>query len=139
MEPYDTRFVLSGYSGENNRLAYKYEMRLLNCITQIQYDYLIENPSTPSLYRSNVYYFDNPGGREVPWFDIGTAIRLGYADCKTLTGWRVAELMIRHNVMATPDFVEYRTAEDQLFHAFVRLPDGRTEDPSALRGMKRVG
>lgn len=53
----------------------------------------------------------------------------GEADCEDLMAWRVAELQLGgHRVRA----LIYPTQTEQLYHAVVRLPDGGTEDPSAM-------
>ena len=46
--------------------------------------------AAPSLYHSRVVY-----GRTKIWLDIGRVLELGHADCKSLSSWRIAEMV--HN------------------------------------------
>jgi hypothetical protein len=85
----------------------------------------------PLLYKSNVRYKpDNQGSTEMQWWDIPSIIKAGYADCKGLAAWRVAELR-NAGYNATPEVI---TDNGLMFHVRVRGPNG-VEDPSKLLGM----
>lgn len=68
------------------------------------------------------------------WKDIGAVLRDMSGDCKDLTAWRLAELW-RQGVAARAESIVQRNGTRLSFHTFVRLPDGRTEDPSRELGM----
>lgn len=97
------------------------------------YDYLWlqSNPRTPDLYESGVRYSRQPGGVE-RFLPIPRILDAGEADCDQLAPWRAAELRLRYGIRAQP---EVRKMAANLFHVFVRHPNGRVEDPSARLGM----
>lgn len=109
---------------------------LLDALTVRDIAYLRRHPDAPMLYESGVVYQEEPPGAE-DWQDIPTSLKLGWADCEDLAAWRAAELVVRHGVDARPDFTcDVRSDGSRLYHIFVRLPDGRTEDPSRELGMR---
>lgn len=58
-------------------------------------------------------------------------------NCEDLASWRAAELTARYGIQARPVFVEQpRPNGSMLYHIVVRFPDGRTEDPSRILGMR---
>jgi len=84
----------------------------------------------PLLYETGVRYRRDEQGTEMQWWDIPSILRAGYADCKGLAAWRVAEL--RHaGYSATPRVV---TDNGKVFHVQVLGPRG-IEDPSEILGM----
>lgn len=91
--------------------------------------YLQRYGKTPTLYRSHVVYRAEPKGQEF-WQDIPTTFARGYGDCEDLACWRCAELNAA-GVRAIP----YIRWKGPRYHALVRLPDGRVEDPSLALGM----
>ena len=85
----------------------------------------------PSLYESGVRYVPEPVGME-KWLTYDQVLRAGIGDCEDLAAARSAEL-IRVGIMAWPEVI--RTGRKR-FHAVVRYPDGRIEDPSKILGMR---
>lgn len=103
---------------------------LVNAMIENNLGYL-ETNRAPLLYQSGVRYKpDNNGSTEMQWWDIPSIIKAGYADCKGLAGWRVAELR-NAGYTASPEVI---TDNGQMFHVRVRGPNG-VEDPSKLLGM----
>lgn len=94
--------------------------------------WLQRNPGTPALYESGVRYKSQPAGFE-RFAPIPLILAAGSGDCDQLAPWRAAELRVRHGIKALP---EVRQFGDRLFHVYVRLPNGKAEDPSAHLGMK---
>lgn len=94
--------------------------------------WLRRHPKTPDLYKSGVHYAQQPYGVE-KFKPIPLILQAGEADCDQLAPWRAAELRVRHGIKALP---EVRKMSENLYHVFVRLPDGRVEDTSARLGMK---
>ena len=89
---------------------------------------LLAAGAIPPLYRSGTRY-----RRERPdvWTTADICYRRGYGDCEDLAAWRCAELR-RQGILAT---VVAREMRPRKFHAVVRWPDGRIEDPSKRLGM----
>ena len=57
-------------------------------------------------------------------------------NCEELAAWRVAELRERYGINAQCEFSSQRKDDGSyLYHIYVKLPDGRTEDPSRELGM----
>lgn len=92
---------------------------------------LRRNPRMPALYESGVRYVPEPVGME-NWLTYDQVLRAGKGDCEDLSAARSAEL-IRVGIMAWPEVI--RTGRRR-FHAVVRYPDGRIEDPSKILGMR---
>ena len=105
---------------------------LVRALCAINVDWLQKHPRTPDLYRSGVRYASQPRGIE-RFKPIPVILQGGTADCDQLAPWRAAELRVRRGIKAVP---EVRQMEANLFHVFVRLPNGRVEDPSAWLGMR---
>ena len=117
----------------NERILYI----LLDALVKIDELWLRYKPSLPPLYRSGVYYQQEPQGVE-DWCDIGEVMRQGFADCEDLAAWRVAELRVRHGINARPYVKKPRVIRGGrvlMYHIQVLLPDGRIEDPSRRLGM----
>lgn len=95
--------------------------------------WLIDHPLTPKLYASGVQY-QAEENTEV-WQDIPTMLNSRFGDCEDLACWRVAEL--RNAGIKAHPYLKWRLAGPRAstYHATVRLPDGRIEDPSAALGM----
>ena len=97
----------------------------------------------PLLYRAGVHYEPEAGTEE--WCDIpnildsrGGTFPGSWGDCEDLACWRVAELRedLNHPIAAKP-FAKWKRKPDgaYAYHALVRLPDGKLEDPSLVLGM----
>lgn len=105
--------------------------------------HLSSSPKTPPLYSSGVRY-KRESAMCVEGIDacatgerfntIPVVLRLRFGDCDDLACWRAAELRVRHGVEARPrlDVVAHHPTR---YHVVVQLPDGTTEDPSAVLGM----
>jgi len=93
---------------------------------------LDEMRNPPCLYTSGVRYVAEPPGFE-NWLSLDRVIRAGKGDCEDLAAWRTAELK---RVGVDARAVVIRTGPRK-FHAVVRWPDGRIEDPSKRLGMGR--
>ena len=103
---------------------------LVECLARIDGLYLKYHPKTPSIYKSGVVY-----GRTDEWLPIPACRELGYADCKSVTAWRLAELRAR-GLNATPEHRWMKRADGvKDFHILLRLDDGTNEDPSKILGM----
>lgn len=94
-------------------------------------------PKTPALYDSSVIYRAEKG-TEI-WRGIPVVLQHGCGDCEDLACWRIAELW-KQGVQAMP-WITWRKSEDRalsgtIYHALVRWPDGRIEDPSRALGMR---
>lgn len=93
--------------------------------------YLRAHPRTPLLKASGVVYKTQPHGCE-RFKTIPNVIAAGNGDCDQLAPWRAAELRVRHGVKAMP---EVKRMGENLWHVYVRMPDGSVEDISAHLGM----
>lgn len=103
--------------------------RLLDCLVNINLDYLVENPNTPALYRSGVIY-----ERTSWWEPIPAVIARGGGDCKSLATWRLAELRNK-GIPAKTVFRWNQRADGQKdFHILIMTSKG-WEDPSKILGM----
>lgn len=92
--------------------------------------YLARHPETPALLRSGVRYAAEPRGSE-RWQTIPEVLELKRGDCEDLASWMVAELRAR-GMRANPWPI---SRDGRMWHVVVKLPDGRTFDPSAALGM----
>lgn len=104
-------------------------------LIQANVQWLEAHPETPRLLTSKVRYRPEYG-TEI-WQDIPTTLRQGYGDCEDLAMWRCAEL-IAQGIGAMP-YITWRTspgAGNTIYHALVRWPDGKIEDPSRALGMR---
>lgn len=87
-----------------------------------------------------VRYVAEPPPRE-EWLDLLELMRRGEGDCEDLACAEAAMWRVCRGVEARPAFT-HRAVElpevgpVELFHCFVRLPDGTISDPSARLGMK---
>lgn len=108
---------------------------LMDALAKVNVAYLIQHPNTPPLYESKVKYYFDPNAPD-PWQDIPSTIRKGYGDCEDLACWRIAEYRVK-GIDARP-LIRWRKKPNgaYTYHALVRLPDGRTEDPSISMGMR---
>jgi hypothetical protein len=144
-------FDMDGFAWDDRQRAGRRMQILLDALTKIHVDHLRHHPKTPALYDSGVVYEREPPGRE-DWQDIFTTLRRRGGDCEDLATWRAAELLVRGipvrafgrpRPMVIPSAcpVGAIACEDgpqmgTLWHILVRLPNGRTEDPSKILGME---
>jgi len=105
---------------------------LLECLISLNMCYLRLYPNTPLLYESGVVY-----GRTDDWLNVPACVLRTFADCKSLTAWRVAERRIRgdfctpvHRWIKNPDGSGYTN-----YHVLIENSDGTFEDPSKRLGM----
>jgi len=103
----------------------------LKGLTAVNVVLLRRNPKAPALYKSGVRYRREKPGRE-NWLTIPKVISRGVGDCEDLSSWRAAELQ-RLGINAQVLVIR---SGPKTFHAVVRWPDGRIEDPSRKLGMK---
>lgn len=122
----------------------------LDVLTHLDALTLAHNPMVPSLYASGVRYARESRlmgeGREVAALDpisgtteerfnhLSRVLEIGAGDCDDLACWRAAELQVRAGIPARATPVR----SDSGWHVVVTLPDGTTEDPSAILGMYTV-
>jgi hypothetical protein len=93
---------------------------------------LKQHPNTPSLYDTKAIYVPERG-TEI-WQDIPNVIKAGSGDCEDLACWRVAEL--KYAGIAARPYIKWRKKKNSwIYHAVVRLPNGKIEDPSLALGM----
>lgn len=97
--------------------------------------YLYMNPRTPQMYMAGIVYVRDPPGVE-DWKDVPMILYSGWADCKSLASWRVAELRNAGEGEAIP-YISYRKSPGMtMYHIAVRRRDGTIEDPSRILGMR---
>ena len=106
---------------------------MLEALTLVNLEYL-RHFRPPALFYSGVRYKDDSRDKFDRWRDIPRVIRAGWGDCDDLVPWRLAELR-RSGVAAKAVVIGTRNGEN-LYHTYVSLPDGRTEDPSRILGMR---
>jgi hypothetical protein len=110
---------------------------LLDAFTLINESYLRATPSCPEIYKAGVYYQADPAGRPERWWDIPRVLAAKHGDCKKLSCWRAAELRVRHGIDARALPVMQTAVNGVLLvHVIVQFPDGLTEDPSRILGMR---
>jgi len=85
----------------------------------------------PLLYSGHYRYQREPPGRE-RWQSAVENARHRTADCEDLAAHRVAEYWMK-GIRAMPSVIGITPT---LRHVIVRMPDGTTEDPSKILGMK---
>jgi len=132
-------FDLSLFKTDEDRVrSQKVLLLLLHTLMEIDKNWILEQQKQGKpplmLYQSPVKYSLARINDGEWWQDIPTTLDLGYGDCKTLAGWRGGEL--RAAGIAARPWIEWRTVEGALrYHALVRHPNGRVEDPSSAMGM----
>jgi hypothetical protein len=104
---------------------------LVRALTALNMLYLRAHPRAPLMHKSGVVYQTQPGGCE-RFKTVPAILAAGNADCDQLAPWRAAELRVRYGIRAMP---EVRRMSKNLWHVYVRYPDGRVEDVSARLGM----
>lgn len=102
---------------------------LLGCLINMNLGYLIDNPGTPALYRSGVFY-----KRTSWWEPIPAVIDRGFGDCKSLASWLIADYRIKR-IPCKPQFRWYTNPNGTKdYHILVQTAHGY-EDPSKVLGM----
>lgn len=107
---------------------------LLEALTQVNLQWLKTHKDTPLLYGSGVVY--KPERNTEIWQDIPTIIKAGFGDCEDLACWRAAEL--KYAGIAARPYIKWRLLPNKktwMYHAVVRLPNTKIEDPSLALGM----
>jgi len=104
----------------------------LEALVQANRQWLKQHKDTPALYQAGVVYKPEKG-TEI-WQDIPNIINSGYGDCEDLASWRTAELQ-SIGVAARPYIKWRRLKNSWMYHATVKLPNGKIEDPSLALGM----
>ena len=104
---------------------------LVRALCALDVLYLRAHPRTPLLKASGVRYKTQPKGCE-RFRTVPAVLAAGQGDCDQLAPWRAAELRVRYGIKAVP---EVKRMGRNLWHVYVRLPDGKVEDISAHLGM----
>lgn len=105
---------------------------LLGALVELNIGYLERAPDTSLLYEAGVVYRAEAPRRE-RWLTIPEVLALGHGDCEDLAAYRCAELRVRGVVCW---LAVRRQPSSSLYHITVEGPDGASEDPSALLGMR---
>lgn len=136
-------FKVKLFTSPEHRKASEVVLRLfLEALVAANVAYLQATPGAPTLYGSGVFYKrERPKIKGMPipeeWLSIPYIVAQGWGDCEDLACWRVAELL-QQGIKAQPAFTYRQVGRYSVYHIFVRLPDGRTEDPSKRLGMKSI-
>lgn len=136
-------FRVELFGDDASRARSEVVLRLfLEALTAANVAYLQSHPDAPTVYGSGVRYrTEKPKVKGAPipeeWLTVPYIVQRGWGDCEDLACWRCAELLLT-GVKATPAFTFRRVGRYSVYHIFVRLPDGSTEDPSRRLGMKRI-
>jgi hypothetical protein len=120
-------------------LTDEYLVPLLNCLIEINLLWFEQGGTCPALYRAGAegrvrYKSEVPGDEH--WRAIPHVLRLGFADCKSLAAWRVAELRASIREDAKAWYTSRETPTGKLWHIIVHREDGSYEDPSRILGMR---
>ncbi len=108
-------------------------LMLMESLVRVNLLWLLGHPNTPSIYAPPTIYKLESGER---WLDIPNILQKGSADCEDLSCARVAEYrFIGVNASPVLKKTAQRVGGSNLYHALVKLPDGRLEDPSRALGM----
>ncbi len=124
-------FNLSGvFTPDSNRLENAITLKaLLDALIATDLAYLRYHRA-PKIYNSGIVY-----GRTDQWERIPDIMRRGYGDCKSLSSWRCAELILEGK-QAKPTFRFQPRAGSGIpdFHILIMTENG-WECPSARLGM----
>jgi hypothetical protein len=128
---FDVKLFLGPYDTKRSRNAMLW---LLQGLVGVNRSWLEQYPETPSLYESGIVYQQESPPEN--WQDIPTLLETGFGDCEDLACYRVAELNT-WGIIAGP-YIKWRRnpkTGNYTYHALVRRPDGKIEDPSRALGM----
>jgi hypothetical protein len=91
----------------------------------------------PPLYQSGIRYVREPVPREW-WQTVADNVVEGHGDCEDLAAHKVSEYRVAGILAGIPSKVraECIRTGPKTYHAIVRHPDGRIEDPSRALGMR---
>ncbi len=106
---------------------------LLRTLTGINVLILNEHPEIPDIFKAGVRY--KPEHHTEHWQDCLTTWRLGHGDCEDLASWYCAQLRVRHGIKAVPTATVRQLGQRTIYHALVKLPNGKLVDPSRMLGM----
>lgn len=130
-------YNLSGvFTATSSRLENAHVLNaLLNCLIQADLAYL-RSHAAPNLYDSRVTY-----GRTLEWERIPDVIMRGHGDCKSLSAWRIAELVHKRKYRLDEVRPVFRFTPRggygvPDFHILIQTPDG-WECPSRKLGMNQ--
>jgi hypothetical protein len=86
--------------------------------------HLLYDSTLPDLYQSGVKYHLEPEGVE-EWVDIPCVLERGWGDCDDLAPYRIAELRIRHGIIADPLIRWRQNASGRwVYHMLIIYPVG---------------
>lgn len=119
----------------SSKIGRKKILWMMEAMVQCNILWLLEHPNTPKLYKAPVRYVKEMG-TEI-WQDIPNVIKSGVGDCEDLACWRVAELR-SIGINARPYMTGRKQSGRRIYHALVRHPNGKIEDPSLAMGMGGV-
>lgn len=115
------------------RYSHKCLHWLLECLVNINREYLRAYPDTPLLRDAGVHYARERGTED--WQAIPIVRKWKRGDCEDLGAWYVAEQRERFRIPAKPR-VKFRLVEGFWhYHIQAQLPNGRVVDPSRILGM----
>lgn len=125
------------FNPQSNAKEDAYVLRAaLDFLTRVNLEYL-RNHAAPSLYSSRVVY-----GRTREWLSIPAVLKLGFADCKSLSAWRIAEAIHRREFKIAPIPVfRWKYRGDKVsqgikdFHVLIQTSPTEYECPSRKLGM----
>jgi len=129
--------VMDLFNGDKERALSRQALNvMLDALYRIDVLYLRAHPETIPIYASGAKYMEEPIGQE-EWQDIPTSIRMGILDCEDAASWRAAELTVKQGIPARPVFLEHKRPNGSyLYHIVAKYPNGQTEDPSRVLGMR---
>jgi len=141
---YTPKFELEGFSTLPTQRKQIVLRGFLEALICADWNYLEENPHTPSIYNvlgPDAYVLKvRPMGLD-SWQDIPRTMQLGSGDCKDFACWRIAELRkagyddvyphIKVSYHPDPNGIEPPMT---VYHIQVRIHED-IEDPSAILGM----
>jgi len=132
MRPYSLCFKLSSFNGLPAARAARAVEHFVSALAEVNRGYL-DTHQAPLLYQSGVRYERDRTDTEMQWWDIPAILSVGYADCKGLAAWRIAELQA-FGYSAEPVITMQGNNGHEVLHVQVRGPRG-LEDPSEILGM----
>lgn len=134
MRPYSLCFKLASFNGLSAQRAARVVEHFVRGLVETNIGYL-ETHRAPLLYESGVRYVrDNVDETELQWWDIPAILLAGFADCKALAAWRIAEYRI-HGYQADPiTTIQSDGMGHEVIHVTLSGPRGK-EDPSLILGM----
>lgn len=131
-------FVMGLFDGDEEReLSERVLQVLLDALTEIDCLFLARHPNFPDIYSSGVRYMEEPPMQE-DWQDAPTCIRMGKMDCDDAACWLTAQRRVRDGIAARSVWTKRKIPKTKsyLYHILTKHPNGRTEDPSFVQGMR---